>query len=725
MAKLISFLRKNQWQLLILVLAILFRFIGVKPGYNPFHPDEPILTGEAMQMVRTGNLDPGRYDYPALPMYINYILFRFFFTPLYWLLYYLRHISDVVDGMVHIPPSPLEVSRLFQLEVLGLRDINVLFWGRYVAATFSVGCVFLTYLLGNKLFNKTVGLIAAFLLVFNFKHVANSHINLPDTYNSFFLLLSLFASVNLWQKPSRRNYFLAGIAAGLSFSTKYQFFAFLPFSLVHLYISKKVVSPVFIASALLIPLVFLILNPFFFVNIELALKWMASISGRYAVGSGTLNLFPLSYLYHVDYGPLELGAVFLGAVLMLKKSFQKGLFILSAPVLFVFLFFYYTSGGLFVRNFVTITPVFLILAAFGIWSIYLFFRKRLNIIFPKVILSFLLLGSIYLPAKNSFINSYSYTKPWNIDVLKEWQKQNLPDNLAIAAHPFDPVVGPTHVTRSEFEISGNYSLNEHKEAGADWALINLMWAANSFYSWMGYGLNDLALLWNKPVDQLRNTYHGLATEELIRYQVFSTNKPWQAPEFNYVMIKLPDWPQTQMKSIKAFKFDTSLEEWSSGYDSEIGNNDSGSLGLELVGSRFPFSRIILESIEIKPGHLYKVMGFLKTQIALPSNQRDGALRIDFHSNLENDKVGIISSVSSRVWGTDDWVKKQVMERAPDSAKYMTISLQVGSSGRTKVWADDVLVEESISEVEDPTVKSPYTHKPFDLNLLYFNSIGNL
>ncbi|KKQ96662.1 MAG: hypothetical protein UT23_C0027G0011 [Candidatus Woesebacteria bacterium GW2011_GWA1_39_12] len=197
------------------------------------------------------------------------------------------------------------------------------------------------------------------------------------------------------------------------------------------------------------------------------------------------------------------------------------------------------------------------------------------------------------------------------------------------------------------------------------------------------------------------------------------------PEFNYVMIKLPDWPQTQMKSIKAFKFDTSLEEWSSGYDSEIGNNDSGSLGLELVGSRFPFSRIILESIEIKPGHLYKVMGFLKTQIALPSNQRDGALRIDFHSNLENDKVGIISSVSSRVWGTDDWVKKQVMERAPDSAKYMTISLQVGSSGRTKVWADDVLVEESISEVEDPTVKSPYTHKPFDLNLLYFNSIGNL
>ncbi|OGM55193.1 hypothetical protein A3F62_05500 [Candidatus Woesebacteria bacterium RIFCSPHIGHO2_12_FULL_44_11] len=715
MGKLTIFLRKNQWLFLILVLAALLRFIGTKPGYNPFHPDEPILTGKAMQIIRTGDLDPGRYDYPALPIYIDYLFFKFFFIPISWLLYYLKHVPDIVDGVVHIPPSALEVKRLFQVEILGVRDINALFWGRYVVALFSVGSVFLTYLLGSKLFNKTVGLIAAFLLVFNFKHVANSHINLPDIYNAFFLLASLVASVTLWQKPTRRNYLLAGIAVGLSLATKYQIFALFPFGLAHLY-HKKLFTPVFMASVLMIPLVFLLINAYFFINIEVALTWLVSISGRYAVGTNKLNLFPLSYLYHIDYGPVELGAAILGIVLVLIKFFKKGLFLLAVVVPFVFFFFYYTSGGLFVRNFVTITPVFLIFAAFSIW----------RIAPSRLVLAPLVLGAILVPAKNSLLNSYYYTKPWNYDVLKDWQKQNLPDSIAVAAHPFDPIVGPTHIVRSEFEISGNYSLNEHKEAGADWALVNLMWAANPFYFWMGYGLDEIALFWDKPLDELRNMYHGLATEELLRYQVFSAVKPWQAPEFNYVMVKLPDWPETRMTVIRTFDFSTDAQGWSSGYDAQVGNAAKGSLGVELMGARFPFQRIVSEPMEVKSSHLYKVTGYLKTQILLASDQRDGTLRIDFFdSNPENGKVGVISSVSSRVWGSDDWIAKQVIERAPDSARFMTVSLQVGSSGRTKVWADDIVVEESVSEVEDPTLQPPYIKKPIDLNLLYFNSIGNL
>jgi len=727
MPQLIAFVRKNQWLLLILFLAFLFRFVGVRPGYNSFHPDEPILTGKAIQMIKRGNLDPGRYDYPTLSIYVDFLFFKFFFTPIYWMKYYLTNIIGIIDGVIHIPPSALEAKRLFQVEILGVRDISALFWGRYVSALFSLGCVFLIYLLGCKLFNKSIGLVAAFLLIFNFKHVANSHINLPDTYNSFFLLLSIIASVNLWQRPSKKNYILGGIAAGLFFSTKYQFFALFPFGLAHLYRSRNPFSYIFISSGLVFLLVFLILNAYFFINIELALYWMASVSGRYAVGTNNLNLFPLSYLYKVDYGQFESIMILIGSILILRKSFRKGSFLFVTVIPFAFMFLYYTGGGLFVRNFITITPILLLLAAYGIWNIYKFFNKRIIPAFSTLVLFFLLLGSVYVPAKNSLINSYYYTKPWNINVLKDWQRQILPDSVAIAAHPFDPVEGPSNVIRSEFEISGNYSLNEHREAGADWALVNLMWAANPFYFWMGYGFKDLNIYWDKPIDQLRNMYHGLATEELFRYQVFSVTKPWQAPEFNYVMIKFPEWPEVQMKAIKLFDFSDGTQGWSFGYDDKIGHSSPGSIAVELSGDKFPYKRITSEPMEVKPGRLYKVEGFLKTGAILPSNQRDGLLRIDFYSEViySADRVGLISSVSSRAWGSDDWFKKQVIERAPGGAKYMVVSLQVGSSGRTKIWADDIVVEESDSEIVEITSQPPYLDKPIDLNLLYFNSIGNL
>jgi len=170
--KIIFQINKNKILTVILLLAAILRFAGANPGYNQFHADEGISYSAAVSMIKNGNLDPLRYDYPALVPDINYIFFQTIFIPLNWAKYYLTHIPEIIDGIVHLPIAPLEEKKLFQTYVLGERNINALHWGRYVTAFFSLANVFLLYLLTKKLLNnKTIALIAALLLTFNYKHV--------------------------------------------------------------------------------------------------------------------------------------------------------------------------------------------------------------------------------------------------------------------------------------------------------------------------------------------------------------------------------------------------------------------------------------------------------------------------------------------------------------------------------------------------------------------------
>src|SRR3989344_840062 len=100
--------------ILILILASYLRFGGAKPGFPPYHSDEGISYSAATSMIKNGNLDPLRYDYPSLVPDINYIFFRLIFIPLNWTKYYISHIPEILDGIVHIPIAPLEEKKLFQ-----------------------------------------------------------------------------------------------------------------------------------------------------------------------------------------------------------------------------------------------------------------------------------------------------------------------------------------------------------------------------------------------------------------------------------------------------------------------------------------------------------------------------------------------------------------------------------------------------------------------------------
>lgn len=727
-------IRGNFFLVIILIIAFTIRFIAVKPGYNPYHGDETAIWGSALTMVKKSTLDPGRYDYPATTMVINVLAYKYFFIPLSWLGYYLAHFWNVVDGTLRIFPTKLEANKLFDLYIAGERGENAIFWSRYVTALFGVGTVFLTYLLSKKMFSEKVGLMAAFFLTFNYRNVVNSHLALPDIYNAFFFLLSFIASWNLWEKPSRRTYLLAGVAAGLAFSVKYQFFAILPLLFIHLALTfkdnfsfKKLFDVRIIAAGLCILLVFILTNPYVFINLETVIVKMYEESRKYAIGTNTLNIFPLSYLYHIDYGPIEFVLVALGILIGLIKKPLKSLFLLLVIASIFYVFLYLTRGGFYVRNFIPATPLLLIFASYAFWQI--FGRIRFLFLIPVIALI------IYVPAKNSIISSYAYTLPWDYEILRPWIEKNLSKEAVVGVAQFNkPLLGITNRS-TDFAQESAFSLAEHKENGDSYVVVDLNLASETFYSWMNYDFSEAGQLWNKPVDALENTFHGLAAEELFRGQIKVVAKPWQSPDMHFVVVKIPDWPKVEMKTIKTYTFDDSFDDWmvingvasQLQFDSQTGRLNIGSLVFTPGGGgRFPVQRVASNLVAVRGGHLYEISAFLKVDQKLKLNERNGFLRIDFYKNeADAQKRGMISGVSSRLYGTDDWIEKSIIERSPDDAKYLTVSLQVNYGNIGKIWLDDLVIKESLDKVEDITSVAPYTKDFIDLNYLYPNSHGNL
>lgn len=732
----------NKYLFLILFSAFLLRFIGTNPGFSPYHTDEPAIYGTTLEMVKNSTIDPGRYDYPAPVMYINLIFYKFVFIPFFWIKFYLIHFWGLIDGIIKIPPNPEDIKRIFTLEIAGERGVNAMFWSRYITALFSLGNVYLLYILGKKLFNKEVGLIAALFLAFNFRHVLNAHITLPDIYNSFFLLLSLIANINLWKNPSRKNYLISGILTGLSFSVKYQFQAFLPLVIVHLYLSfnkwkfdiRKFFNPAVFVAFFSIPVIFILTNPFYLINFEQAQKSNLDDFRKYGIGTNVLNLFPTSYIYHIDFGPPLFFLTIIGVILMVKEK-QKLVFLISSLAFFFFIFGYYSTGGFYIRNIIPATPPLLLFASFAFFKFYKIVLIKLPKFSKNIIMCLLLIFLVFIPAKNSIINSFSNTQSWNYSKMAKWLNENLKQDVVLAATPFDVPKGPK-VKKTEFELDGNFSLAEHNEAGAEYALMNLDWAVGNFYFWMHIDLDHLSYL-NKPLNILRNTFHGLSIEETIRYQVHSETKPWQAPDANLILAKIPNWRDTLSNQIKSFNFNKDLDGWKIiserfdtlpdfTFDSNMGGASYGSIMLLPAGYKYPFFRISSPAIEVKEGYLYRITGKIKTEIELKPKERDGFYRVDFYKSLDDVYgVGMTSSVSSRIYGKSSWTEKQIIDIAPKGAKFLTVSFQVSSASQTKMWIDDVLIFESYGEVTDITKEQPYNIRPIDLDIIYPFSQGNL
>ncbi|HLE80728.1 MAG TPA: glycosyltransferase family 39 protein, partial [Dehalococcoidia bacterium] len=92
--------------------------------------------------------------------------------------------------------------------------------GRVLSSLVDVGSIIVTFLLGSYLFNRRVGLLAAFLLAVTVLNIQYAHYFVVDSFLAFFSLVSIYFAVRAAREGGRLNFALAGVMFGAALASK-------------------------------------------------------------------------------------------------------------------------------------------------------------------------------------------------------------------------------------------------------------------------------------------------------------------------------------------------------------------------------------------------------------------------------------------------------------------------------------------------------------------------
>lgn len=199
---------RNRWTeraaiLLILLVAAAIRIHGVGFGLPALNdPDEPLFMMTALDMLRSGNPNPGWFGHPATLTF-----------------YAIALVMVLVAGL------GILTGRFADLDAFvaaAYADPSILFLpARLFFVACGVLCVWLTYRLGRRLGGARLGLIAAAFLAVNSVHVSYSQVIRTDVQMTIFVLLATLASLNILERGRQRDQVLAGMFIGLGVATKW------------------------------------------------------------------------------------------------------------------------------------------------------------------------------------------------------------------------------------------------------------------------------------------------------------------------------------------------------------------------------------------------------------------------------------------------------------------------------------------------------------------------
>ena len=198
-----SFLRAGWPIMAVLVLAAVLRLDGIGFGLPALNdPDEPLFMMLAFDMLNRGSLDPQWFGHPGTIT-----------------LYSLAAVMVAVAG-AGLASGAFADLNAFASAVYADPGLVIL-PARIMIAACSVLCVWLTYLIGLRLWGKAAGLVAALMLAVNAVHITWSQIIRTDVQASVFMLLCVLAAMNIARRGLARDYVLAGMFAGLACATKW------------------------------------------------------------------------------------------------------------------------------------------------------------------------------------------------------------------------------------------------------------------------------------------------------------------------------------------------------------------------------------------------------------------------------------------------------------------------------------------------------------------------
>jgi hypothetical protein len=187
----------------ILAIALGVRLYDIGFGLpSLYDPDEPIFMVTALKLLKQGTLNPGWFGHPGTTTI------------------YLVAVLDV--AVMVFGKATGQFTSIAGFASAAYANPALLFIPARVAmALFGVGCVWLTYALGRRLFGTATGLIAAAFLAINSLHILWSQVIRTDVMASLFMLASLIFSIRAAQGGRTKDYLISGVFVGVAIATKW------------------------------------------------------------------------------------------------------------------------------------------------------------------------------------------------------------------------------------------------------------------------------------------------------------------------------------------------------------------------------------------------------------------------------------------------------------------------------------------------------------------------
>jgi 4-amino-4-deoxy-L-arabinose transferase-like glycosyltransferase len=212
---------------IVLGVALLVRLAGIFGQGWPhcFYPDETNAIQRALRFGAERTANPGWFNKPALAYYLWFLAYGCFYA----------------------------IGRLFgafgSAEQFGVWAIDrvgpFLVIGRVVSTLFGVATVWLTYLLGRAVRDRTVGIVAALALTLTYGHVVTGQWVKEDVPCGFFHTAATVLLVGAFQNARGKDALRAGLLGGLGMATKYYSIGLMiPAAFAHLFPPREAGRPV-------------------------------------------------------------------------------------------------------------------------------------------------------------------------------------------------------------------------------------------------------------------------------------------------------------------------------------------------------------------------------------------------------------------------------------------------------------------------------------------------
>jgi 4-amino-4-deoxy-L-arabinose transferase-like glycosyltransferase len=418
----------------LLVIALGLRvwgiFYGIQEGY---HPEEPRQIAIALNMIKSGDFNPYRFNYPSVLFYV--LAFAYV-----W--YFLFGVSrGVFTSLADLAPP-----QQYYLGGAYVPFPTQFLYGRGVVILFGLVTVVLVYLVGKRLFGHRAGLIAAAFLAFSPTHALHSHFIDPNVLVTFFTLLAFYFAHRIAETGDRTAYILAGLSAGVAISTKYNvapILVTLPIAHLMRRAGSRATGGNLLLGLGLIALGFFLGTPYALLDMPTFLNSLATVFGHYSGGhaghEGSSWFWYLKTLVVDTDGVIPLLAL-LGTLWGLRTDRGCTILLTAFPLLY-----YLTMSVFAVRfewNLLPLLPFVYLLAASFVFRLASLLVSRIPNLSIRLNLVLAVIAGLALlyPAAGILVRDYHLSQEDVRTTTTRWFEQNIPAQARVAQETFGPLL---------------------------------------------------------------------------------------------------------------------------------------------------------------------------------------------------------------------------------------------------------------------------------------------